>query len=249
MELKVMKFENGPVVGSVLMTIIDGKEWFLAKTTANMLGYSSARKAIHTHVNGKYKQNVYVHEMTICVGSYHSGNIQEVVKVNNNVSLINEAGLYQLIFASKLPKAEEFREWVFEDVLPNLRKNGAYIVTLAEDDERSLLTKANSALQLALEKAQDKVQILTGDISSLETKLLEKEKDIKYIENEKKKLQEDNEKSSKIVRFYIQRDVENHCKENDIPIPTDINKYRRLARKVLDKLGIHNVAVMDYYDN
>lgn len=124
MNLIGRKFENSRLNMEIFVYEIDGKEWFIGNDVAILLGYSNYQKALQQHVWKENKKSIYVKTLE------NIGNTpfkDTLIVVNNNKLFINEVGLYQLIFKSKLPKAEEFQKWVFEDVLPSIRKNNAYI--------------------------------------------------------------------------------------------------------------------------
>lgn len=86
--------------------------WFKAKEVAQILGYQKTRNAIEKHVSKKYKKEAP---------------IQGPLGGEQTCVIINEAGFYELVFKSRLPAAKIFREWVFEKVLPSIRKHGYYI--------------------------------------------------------------------------------------------------------------------------
>lgn len=104
-ELKV--FQNSEF-GELGIMLIDGKEYFPATQCAEILGYVKPRNAISRHCKGALKQGVLT-----------EGGIQQV-------NYIPEGDLYRLIVNSRLPEAERFERWVFDEVLPALRKNGSY---------------------------------------------------------------------------------------------------------------------------
>jgi prophage antirepressor-like protein len=96
--------------------------YFRAKDIAEFLGYANPAKAIRDLVNPKYKKTL---------GEILQGgsNLDPPCKINKNdlkSIYITEAGLYQLIFGSKKEEADVFRQFVFEDILPNIRKNDTY---------------------------------------------------------------------------------------------------------------------------
>lgn len=122
---------------SVRVTLIDNEPYFVGKDAADAIGYQNTRKAIRDHVKQKYQR-----EERIVTPS----GIQEMV-------VISEPGLYQLAGQSKLPTAEPFQDWVYEEVLPTIRKHGAYMTP--EKIEEALLnpdTIINLAKQLKLER-------------------------------------------------------------------------------------------------
>lgn len=106
-ELKV--FEN-PTFGQVRTIEIDNEPWFVGKDVAEALGYSNPQKALRDHVETEDRT------------------VNESFTVNGTKgTLINESGLYSLILSSKLPGAKEFKRWVTSEVIPSIRKTGAYM--------------------------------------------------------------------------------------------------------------------------
>lgn len=97
--------------GQVRGAMIDGEPWLVGKDVAERLLYSNPQKAIRDHVDSEDRG---VNEMDT------PGGKQMVV-------MINESGLYSLIFGSKLDKAKEFKHWVTSEVLPAIRKTGGYV--------------------------------------------------------------------------------------------------------------------------
>ena len=90
--------------------MINGEPYFVGRDVATSLGYSNPNDALAKHVPDKYK---LVSQIAI------AGQMR-------NVTLINEAGLYKLVMRSKLPNAEKFSDWVCEEVLPSIRRQGVY---------------------------------------------------------------------------------------------------------------------------
>ena len=106
-ELKT--FENAEL-GAVRTLLIDGEPYFVGKDVAEILGYRNPQEAIRTHVDDEDKG---VSEILT------PGGMQKM-------PVINESGLYSLIFSSKLPTAKQFKRWVTGEVLPAIRKTGRY---------------------------------------------------------------------------------------------------------------------------
>ena len=113
-ELKV--FQNSEF-GELGILLIDGKEYFPATQCAKMLGYKNARDAILRHCKGVIK-----HDGVSYTTNQHGVTTEQRVSTN----YIPEGDLYRLIVNSKLPAAERFERWVFDEVLPALRKYGSY---------------------------------------------------------------------------------------------------------------------------
>ena len=100
------------------ITTDDGEIWFVAVDVCKILGYKNSRKALADHVDDEDKRP----DVTIRYTS-SNGVIQ-----NRKVNVINESGLYSLIFGSQLPAAKKFTRWVTSEVLPSIRKTGSYSV-------------------------------------------------------------------------------------------------------------------------
>jgi len=110
MDNQITIFEN-EMLGTVRTLYQDGEPWFVGKDVADMLGYKETAKAIREHVDEDDK-GVSILDTP--------GGKQEAV-------IINEAGVYSLIFSSKLPAAKAFKRWVTHEVLPSIRRHGAYL--------------------------------------------------------------------------------------------------------------------------
>ena len=110
-------FEN-PDLHIKLNTLKKGDElYFKAKDVAKALGYSNTKKAIIDHVRDEYKKTLS--EMGVT-------NRDPLENMQPHTIYVSEPGLYQLIFSSQLPIAIEFQDWVFKEVLPQIRKTGRY---------------------------------------------------------------------------------------------------------------------------
>ena len=98
--------------GEIRTVVIDGEPWFVGKDVAEALGYSNTRDALATHVMDEDKNTVVIYD------GKRRGNPNQVI--------INESGLYALIFGSKLDSAKRFKHWVTSEVLPQIRRTGTY---------------------------------------------------------------------------------------------------------------------------
>lgn len=122
-QLQQMVFDNADF-GEVRTVVIDGEPWFVGKDVAECLGYTNPSKALADHVDDDDKLN----NKTLSSLGQRGG------------WLINESGMYALIFGSKLEKAREFKRWVTSEVLPTLRKTGHYEVA-ADQSVNQLLAE------------------------------------------------------------------------------------------------------------
>lgn len=107
-ELELYIFEGN----NVRALLMDNEPWFVGKDVASVLGYKRPTKAVDDHVDDEDKDVVP---------------IQDSIGRMQNTPIINESGLYSLIFGSKLECAKRFKRWVTNDVLPAIRKHGAYL--------------------------------------------------------------------------------------------------------------------------
>ena len=110
MEIQIFKHEK---FGDIRTINKDGEPWFVGKDVAEVLGYKSPSVAICENVDSEDKTTFVISE---------SGS-----KYKSKTTFINESGLYSLILSSKLPQAKEFKRWVTSEVLPQIRKTGAYL--------------------------------------------------------------------------------------------------------------------------
>ncbi len=105
-ELQTFNFEELPV----RTLTVDDEPYFVGKDVSDILGYSNSRKALSDHVDEEDKLTSQI----VTAGQ------------RRNQTLINESGLYSLIFSSKLDSAKRFKRWVTSEVLPAIRKHGIY---------------------------------------------------------------------------------------------------------------------------
>lgn len=111
MQLQVFKYQEENHHFNDFRTVeIDGEVWFVAADVTKLLGYSNSRDAIARHCKLK---GVVKHDIPSANGL-------------QKTTLINESNVYRLIVKSQLPSAEKFEEWLFEEVLPSIRKTGGY---------------------------------------------------------------------------------------------------------------------------
>ena len=121
MERKDLMVFNNDKFRNVRVVMKDGKPYFVGKDVAKCLGYANPTKAIINHCKGVSKMGIPT-----------TGGIQEML-------IISESDLYRLISHSELPSAVKFQDWVYEEVLPSIRKNGYYSIAPVQDKRASLL--------------------------------------------------------------------------------------------------------------
>jgi len=150
-----IKLFSSSEFGSVRAVTINGEPYFVGKDIAKVLGYSNSRKALSDHVDEEDKG------VTKCDTL---GGAQEMV-------IVNESGLYSLILSSKLPTAKKFKHWVTSEILPAIRKHGAYMTpetiekTLNDPDFIiGLATKLKEEQERSRELAADNLRMKPKEI-------------------------------------------------------------------------------------
>lgn len=142
-ELQIFNNEEFENVRSLM---IDNEPWLVGKDVATDLGYQNGSRDINRHVDEEDRRKVMVFDG----------------KQNKETIVINESGLYALVFGSKLPSAKKFKHWVTSEVLPTLRKTGSYAKVPTDPRELLMLTiKAH-------EQTAQRVDVLEEKVSDLE---------------------------------------------------------------------------------
>lgn len=138
MENNIQVFSNEEF-GDVRTVTIDGEPWFVGKDVAEILGYSNTRKALADHVDKEDKG------VTKCDTL---GGVQDL-------TVINESGLYSLILSSKMPNAKKFKSWVTSEVLPSIRKHGIYATDNVIDN---VLNNPDFGIQLLTKLKEERAE-------------------------------------------------------------------------------------------
>ena len=152
--------KESELFGQVRFTIIDGKEYAVANDVASALGYAKPNNAISTKCKSTLKQ-----------GIPHPQNKDKIIEVN----LIPEPDIYRLIFGSKLPNAEKFQDWVFDEVLPQIRQTGGYIPIQEEMTDEEIMARALIVAQNTIKKKDDLISQQKKEIENKNNELDHKE--------------------------------------------------------------------------
>ena len=126
-ELKIFKNND---FGEIRTVTINGEPHFVGKDVAEILGYNNTRDALSKKVDSDDKKD----GVAIC----------DSMGRNQYPTLINESGLYNLIFSSKLPAAKKFNRWVTSEVLPEIRKTGSYTKAYKQQEKIEELEKTKA---------------------------------------------------------------------------------------------------------
>lgn len=165
-EMKLFKFE-----GNKVRTLkINDEPYFVGKDVAEILGYALPTKAIQDHVDKEDQRSEIVNKSQF----FQNGT------GFMNVDLITESGVYSLIFSSKMPNARKFKRWVTSEVLPAIRKHGAYMT----DEKAFDVVNNKDGLASLLQQAAD--QLRAKDIQIEEVEKENKNLSIQLEESNKK---------------------------------------------------------------
>ncbi|MGO4925208.1 phage antirepressor KilAC domain-containing protein [Ligilactobacillus ruminis] len=157
-DLQIFNFNNK----EIRTLAIEGEPYFVGKDVADILGYQNGSRDINRHVDEEDR-----HKAMIFDGNQYKETIT-----------INESGLYSLILSSKLPKAKEFKHWVTSEVLPTIRKHGAYMT----DQKAAAIVTDKNALADLLQQAADQLKEKDVKIERLTAELEVSNKKATYLD-------------------------------------------------------------------
>lgn len=206
---------------------IDGEPWFLAKDVAKILGYKNDRDAIRVHTSEDDRKRL---NYKACRDSR-----QAELWSGNDFSdkvLINESGLYCMIFGSQMESARGFKIWVTKEVLPAIRKTGGYIMgqeELSEDDQSKLAGK--------VKRLSAKVEQLRIKEAKLQKRRHELIADNKALKEDKKALKQKNKKLARTI------DILNQDADDSFMILTRLTEDLKSALYKLDIASGREVPV------
>lgn len=160
-EVTVFKNLVHPEFGELRTVEIDGEPWFVGKDVATALGYTNSRDAIATHV---FADDKGVESIDTLGG-------------RQKMTIINESGLYALVFGSRLKIAKDFKHWVTSEVLPSIRKNGAYIRNQENMTPAEIVARGLIAAQKIIEERDKEIAVLNGRCGLL-TQTVDEKQDI-----------------------------------------------------------------------
>lgn len=164
-EVTVFKNLVHPEFGELRTVEIDGEPWFVGKDVATALGYTNSRDSIATHV---FADDKGVESIDTLGG-------------RQKMTIINESGLYALVFGSRLKIAKEFKHWVTSEVLPSIRKNGAYIRNQENMTPAEIVARGLIAAQKIIEEREKEIVHLNNRCGRLTQTIAEKQDVINAI--------------------------------------------------------------------
>lgn len=158
---------NSEEFGDIRTVTIDNEPWFVGKDVATALGYKNTADAIGKHIDTDDKLTSQI----------------AIAGQRRDVVVINESGVYALIFGSKLESAKRFKHWVTVEVLPSIRKTGFYQKPMTIAEQIQLLAQGNVELEEKIEAVNDDLQEFKKDMPllALECQKITKAKNQKVV--------------------------------------------------------------------
>lgn len=147
-ELNELQIFQNEEFGQVRTVDIDGKTYFVANDVAKALGYSNPSKATNDHCKNAVKE----------WGNDSLGRPTEF-------KVIPEGDIYRLIIKSQLPSADKFERWIFDEVIPTIRKNGTYGIPKDTDGKIALLAQGHTELSHRVENAVERIANLENNMT------------------------------------------------------------------------------------
>lgn len=152
---------NNPEFGEIRTIEENGKVLFCAKDVAAALGYKNTRDAINRHCKGVVKRDGVSHTT-----NQHGTTTEQTVEM----AFIPEGDIYRLAAKSELPGAERFESWIFDEVLPSIRKNGGYIHGQENMTPEELMAAALIMANKTIENQKLRLSALTVETQIMKPK-------------------------------------------------------------------------------
>lgn len=150
--MEQLKIFNNPQFGEIRVVLINEQPYFVGNDVAKILGYIYPSNAIQDHVDDDDKQIIQLSD------------IQDVDKTphlkGSRITIINESGVYSLVFGSKLEYAKTIKKWVTSEVLPSIRKNGMYATDVTVD---RMISDPDFAIKLLTNLKEEKQKRLNAE--------------------------------------------------------------------------------------
>ncbi len=208
---KIQIFKNEEF-GDIRTVTIDGEPWFVGKDVAEVLGYSNSRDALAKRVDEEDKGVAKCDTL---------GGMQDL-------TIINESGLYSLIFSSKLPNAKKFKHWVTSEVLPAIRKTGRYQMPKFSKEIQALLILDERTVKMEkrIDKLEFEIPLYGSEADELSNHV--KRKGVQILGGKKTEAYKDTN-----IRSKVYRDIYDQIKR-EFGLYSDDGKpksYKALKRK------------------
>lgn len=155
-----------PEFGKVRTVEAGGRVWFCARDVASALGYTNPKDAVNRHCRPK---GVRVHDLLTAGG-------------RQKVKFIDEGNLYRLMAGSRLPSAERFESWIFDDLVPQTLKEGGYLLGIKGETDSELLSRALLLAENKIKERDRHISVLEEKNAQNAIKLSRQAPKIRYFE-------------------------------------------------------------------
>lgn len=216
---RVKIFENAEF-GQMRTVTIDNEPWFIGKDVVEALGYQNGSRDINNHVEESDRK-------VLSNQNYQNGTLEIP---NRGLTIINESGLYALIFGSKLESAKRFKHWVTSEVLPAIRKTGQYQMENLSTEMKAILMHDEKIVKIEsrMDKLEFDIPLYGSEADELSSHV--KRKGVAVLGGKKSEAYKDNN-----IRSKVYRDIYDQIKR-EFGIYSDDGKpksYKALKRKYL----------------
>lgn len=144
--------------GKLRATQIDCEVWFAATDVAKALGYRDANQITRALDDDEKR--------------WSEGTLSECTHSHLGIRLINESGLYRVLMRSQRPEAIPFQRWLAHEVVPEIRRNGGYIVTSTEDSDADIMARALLIAQKTIDRKNELIALHEATIEDMKPKAL-----------------------------------------------------------------------------
>lgn len=209
------EFEN------VRTVLIDNDVWFVGADVAKILGYENPRKALRDHIDDDDRK----------MGEQNGApSITDSLGRVQYPTLLNESGVYTLIFRSHLPFAKRFKHWVTSVILPSIRQNGGYLVGQEEQTPEQIVANALVVAQKIIAEKERKLQLQKPKVEYFDA--LVDSKLLTNFRDTAKELHMEPLKFSQwlIERGYIYRDKHNMIKPHEIHVKNGLFEMKDFTK-------------------
>lgn len=230
-ELKIFKNEE---FGEIRTVQLNNETYFVGKDIATALGYKNTKDALLTHVDESDKRVIQRSEITTIENNLPKDvfpvNFVSADIPNRGLTIINESGLYALIFGSKLESAKRFKHWVTSEVLPSIRKTGQYqIPNLSKEMQAIVLLDTRTVkMEKRLDKLEFDIPLYGSEADELSSHV--KRRGVAILGGKKAEAYKDSN-----IRSKVYRDIYDQIKR-EFGIYSDDGKpksYKALKRKYI----------------
>lgn len=199
--------------GDIRTVTIDGEPWLVGKDVAEALGYANPKNVVPKYVNEEDRLSTQI----------------EYAGQKREVTVINESGLYALIFSSKLESAKRFKRWVTSEVLPAIRKNGNYGMPTTTEGKIKLLATGHAELNEKIDSIAKDLQDFKKDMPllALECQKITRAKNLKVVSILGGKESEAYKDNS--IRGKVYRDIDSQLRRE-----FGVNTYKAIKRNQCD---------------